>query len=194
MNRATRPPPATLRLFAAVEPDVAARTALCALQREWVQCAGPIHGLRPLPRPSLHMTLRFFGATPATRIELLADGLQELAARATPCTAHIQGIEYWPPPAPRVVVAVFDEPSQLQELATVIEEFARQLGFPPELRPFRAHVTLARSTGAPLPAYTNPVPQLPLPVRNVSLMQSRTDPAGAQYHALHRFALRAPAA
>jgi len=193
MTRVTSPEGATLRLFAAVEPDATARETLDALQGDWLRAIGIVAGVRPLPSESLHLTLRFFGSTAASRVESLAKGLQSLAAQATPCTVHLQGLEYWPPRAPRVVVAVFDAPPALPALASAIEHLAQQLGFPPEPRPFRAHVTLARSNGVPLPAYVAPLPQLTMPACNMSLMQSRTHSTGAQYEALDRFALGAPA-
>lgn len=181
-----------MRLFAAVEPDAATRAALRDLQRDWARGMDGIHGLRLLPPASLHMTLRFFGDTPAAQVARLVAGLRRLAQAAQPCTATLRGIEYWPPMAPRVVVAAFEAPPALHALAADIERFAREIGYDAERRGFRAHVTLARSHGAPLPAPADAPPALALAVRAVSLVRSRLEAAGARYETIERLPVGAP--
>lgn len=181
-----------MRLFAAVEPDAATRAALHDLQSGWAKAVDGIDGLRLLAPVSLHMTLRFFGDTPVARLAPLVAGLRRLAQAAQPCTATLRGIEYWPAMAPRVVIAAFEAPPALQALAADIEQLARGFGYPPEQRDFRAHVTLARSHGAPLPAPAGALPALALAVRAVSLVRSRLEAAGARYETIERLPVGEP--
>ena len=181
-----------MRLFAAVEPDAATRDALRDLQRDWARGMDGIHGLRLLPPASLHMTLRFFGDTPVAQVAPLVAGLRRRAQAAQPCAATVRGIEYWPPTAPRVVVAAFEAPPALHALAADIEQLARELGHPAEPRGFRPHVTLARGHGAPLPAAAGALPALALAVRAVSLVRSRLEAGGARYETIERLPVGAP--
>lgn len=193
MTAVAPPTPRVLRLFAAVEPDAAARSGLHDVQRRWMQHVGGMDGLRLVPSASLHMTLRFFGDTPGAQVAPLVAGLRGLARVAQPCTATLQGIEYWPPVAPRVVVAAFDAPPALGALAAAIEQLAQDLGYPAERRAFHAHVTLARSHGTPLPTPACPQPALVLAVRDVALVRSRRQAAGARYEILERVPVGATA-
>lgn len=196
--------PAVQRLFAAIVPDAAARAALAKLQREWLRAlqdrAGMATGsppttqalqhIRLVPPGSLHLTLRFFGATPGERLAALVDAVAATAERACPSAPQLQRIEHWPPRRPGVVVATTDTPPALAALAADLEAAARALGLAAEPRAFRAHVTLARCRGQPLP----PVPILPaplaLPARALVLFESHTLPEGARYTPIRHFPLQ----
>lgn len=183
-----------LRLFAAASPAAPVRAALHALQQAWrtaLAQAGPActAGVRTLPADALHLTLRFYGATPPDRLAPLCAALGADAARAAPSAPVLQRLECWPPRAPRVVAAVFDTPPPLAALAAALEASARDLGFAPEPRRFRAHVTLARCRGRPLPRVALGLPGLALAVDAITLFQSRTLPEGAAYTPLHTFPL-----
>lgn len=157
------------RLFLAVAPDAVDRAALIAL-REALRAALPAAPiLRWTADADLHLTLRFFGeATDAQRREI-----ERLAARTAPHHAAmrtaLQRIEYWPPAAPRVLVAAFADEPALAALATDLEAGARALGFPAETRRFRPHVTLARAPGRPLARAPVALPPLSLAVSALTL-------------------------
>ena len=184
----------SVRLFAAAAPAGPERAALHALQQAWlaalVQADPAAAGsVRPLSADALHLTLRFYGATPAERLAPLCDALRADAAAAAPSAPVLHRLECWPPRAPRVVAAVFDTPPALAALAAALEASARALGFGPEPRRFRAHVTLARCRGRPLPRMAVDLPALSLRVKAITLYQSRTAHDGAAYSALHAFPL-----
>ena len=183
-------PSASLRLFAAVSPAAPVRMALCGLQQHWLALlaeADPAAArrLRAVEEAALHLTLRFYGATPAARRPELQQRLAADAAAASRSEARLQRLEHWPPRAPRVLVAAFDAPPALLALAETLEASARTLGFAQEARPFRAHVTLARGRGHPLPRVPVPLPPLALPIDAITLFQSRTLPTGPTYTPRH---------
>lgn len=206
----------SMRLFAAIEPDAALRDALVGVQQalrrgleggvrpEATNTAGhradPRTGsAAPRSRPvryvaagDLHLTLRYYGETPADRVDALVRTLADTAARAERCDAGLARIEYWPPRAPRVIVAAFDTPPELERLAAALEAQARTLGYRAENRRYRAHVTLARAPGRPMPGAAVTLPPAMLHVAAIALMHSETAPDGAHYATLRRFALPSP--
>ncbi|HUA75168.1 MAG TPA: hypothetical protein VL988_10470 [Solirubrobacteraceae bacterium] len=149
----------TARLFAAVDPP----SAVCHELASWArEAAGAMRaGARPgaddaakvrvLAPDTLHVTLCFLGSRPVEEIDALADALAR-------CPAHggslAVGAPLWLPPRdPRsLALEVHDglAPSPgpggwLSELHGALSEaFARAVGWEPERRRFRAHVTVAR--------------------------------------------------
>ncbi len=79
------------------------------------------------------------------------------------------------------------------DLADSLERVARDLGFAPETREFRPHLTLARARRgerAKLPERLSaPLVAPPFPVSEVILFQSVLHPGGARYTALERYRL-----
>lgn len=169
-----------LRCFLALLPDAASRTMLAALRT-----ATPTdrrHGWRWLDAASLHLTLRFLGATTATQAEQLQRRLSGVA-RALPVLAS-RRCAIWPNRArPRVLVLEIEAADALLALAGACEALARDCGFAPESRPFRAHLTLARLR--PGCALGNPcAPALTLRFDTLALMASNPQTAGARYQNL----------
>ncbi|HET6604244.1 MAG TPA: RNA 2',3'-cyclic phosphodiesterase [Xanthomonadaceae bacterium] len=177
-----------LRLFAAVLPDDAARAALVRLQGELRQALGAAP-LRWADPEALHLTLRFFGAVPEDRVREVEAMLAPAAAAAKSTRCELQRIEYWPPRVPRVVAAAFSCPAALAALATGLEARARALGFAPERRRFRPHVTLARGSGRIIGRAPVRLPALALDADNLALVSSLTLPEGARYRTLRRWPL-----
>jgi 2'-5' RNA ligase len=80
----------------------------------------------------------------------------------------------------------------LVSLAEALETTARELGFKPEKRPFRAHLTMAR-------AARHGRPMVPLPeslgdlgevqVAGVAMIRSQLLPEGPKYNVLQSFSL-----
>jgi RNA 2',3'-cyclic 3'-phosphodiesterase len=81
----------------------------------------------------------------------------------------------------------------LAELAGEVEARCRAAGLPPEDRPFKAHLTLARSGGrsggAPLPDLPPPPALGPWEVMEFVLYESRLGRGPAVYAPIERFAL-----
>ena len=98
-----------------------------------------------VPSENWHLTLRFLGKTTEKQKEEI---LQKMEARPLPGPAEIKigGWGAFPrPSAARVLwLGVDDASGTLGDLSALLESVAGEIGFPPEDRPFRPHLTLAR--------------------------------------------------
>jgi 2'-5' RNA ligase len=97
----------------------------------------------------LHVTIRFLGEVDPADHDRLNAAWREAAGGTRPLALRLGGASVAPnPKRPRVVwLTVHDETGDgaLAQLAGRLERAARLQGFPPEPRPFAAHVTLARA-------------------------------------------------
>ncbi len=154
---------------------------------------------RWIPSRNYHLTLRFLGDTDEDKIH----SLEESAARVASATGSfdISFGEFGAFPhfrRPRVIFFRVEEgKEQLAELAGEMEEEMRKLGFEPERRKFRAHLTLARikrSLPRAVKVKMESVAPLDSTVRqrvdHIDLMQSILGRGGAEYSRLSRFELR----
>lgn len=179
------------RLFFALWPDDSQRAALLHAAAKTVRhCGG-----RPVPEPNLHVTLAFLGSVPEPRLaDLSAIGQRAAAAfprSRLPIVVSLQGFEHWAKPQ---ILAVVGEPAASGSQATGVAELARTLtreteagGFSPDLKPFRAHVTVARKVARGPRA---------LEMQNVSwsfeafaLIESRTLAAAPVYSVVESYVL-----
>ena len=87
-----------------------------------------------------------------------------------------------------------------RRLAAAIDRAVAPLGFPPELREFKAHLTLGRVRGAARGEWraallkTGELARGEFEVREYVLFQSRLSPGGSVYTPMERFPLGARAA
>lgn len=97
----------------------------------------------------LHLTLRFLGPTLDERRPAVEAAIRAAAAGARPFPVRISGGGAFPSPArPRVLwLGVSAGAEQLTALAEALEAGLEAAGWPPEERPFRPHLTLARADG-----------------------------------------------
>ncbi len=137
-----------------------------------------------------HVTVRFLGEITEDAAGRFAARLGRTVARLTPAVLLREGPVVFPPRGPARVLGVgFTAPAAgepLAEAALAAEEAARAIGCPPEARPFRPHVTLARLrdpwTRSAVESFRDAVLAWPFPVwhaRGLVLYRSRLDPAGA---------------
>jgi len=172
------------RLFFACWPDEATRAAIVHASRKALRGSGG----RPVPPGNLHATLAFLGSVPEDRLPAILAAGQ--AIRAAPFEFRFERIDFWP--RPQVLVARAENPGGVEDLVAALWAQVAALGLERDLRPFRAHVTLARKVRKPAAGLTlHPVTW---PVRELSLVESVTDPAGARYQVLAQWLLAAPAA
>lgn len=125
------------RLFVALDVSDDVRAVLTALRTE-------LDGARWTKSEQLHCTLRFLGDTPE---DGLADLEAVLAAIDTPppLALRLDGLTAFPSRRrPRVLVVHIAPTDEMTGLQQRIESAVQRLGFEPEPRPFRPHVTLAR--------------------------------------------------
>lgn len=218
---------ATARLFVAVDPP----TDVCSELAAWARAA--LGGLRALDRgqreraagrsagsrgggaavrllgaETMHVTLCFLGARPAHEIEAIAAAVEECPAEFLELRV---GAPLWlPPRRPRsLALAIHDRAGELERLhASVCDALAEAIGWEPDRRRYRAHVTVARlgrearggrsarggrghadgaepsagvEPGAGRESPLPPSPQLSFMPRALVLYRSLLSPAGASY-------------
>ena len=194
----TREP--TRRLFFALWPDEEQRDALHSATRKSVRSCGG----RPVPAPSLHVTLAFLGGVPEGRVPELDRIARRVAdafpAAGRPLLVSFDRLAYWARPqilcalgtGEREAAQAVGEPSEADPagapaLSATLKSETAAAGFSPDLKPFRAHVTVARKVAhAP--------PELALqPVLwrfdAFALIESRTDPVGPIYSVIESYLL-----
>jgi len=175
------------RAFVALALDDRVRRAMGELQRELVPRLGGIRFVRP---EGIHLTLRFLGASREDQLARLRPALAEAAAACAPAEAALRQAGTFPERGdPRVLWLEIELPEQMRELQQKCERAARRLGFEPETRPFRPHLTLGRwRNRAPHPE----LPAVDLGVTRLEtlvLFESDLRPGGAVYTPLAQFAL-----
>ena len=98
----------------------------------------------------LHLTLRFLGPTADERLESTASAVRAVASTARgPIEADLGGAGTFPPNGrPRALwIGVVAGTEELARLSAELDEALVAAGWEPDHRPFRAHLTLARSDG-----------------------------------------------
>jgi 2'-5' RNA ligase len=103
--------------------------------------------LRAPKGDEFHLTLQFLGDTNENDVPAIGRALEEVAERFAPIDVRYVGLGAFPEPsrARTVWAGVRDEPQgALGRLATAIGKALTPLGFPPEARVYRPHITLGR--------------------------------------------------
>lgn len=176
-----------MRLFVALDLPADARAALAA----WADAAAPPQ-VRRMPVANLHVTLAFLGARGAD--DAAAAGAL-LAGLARPLgTLHTAGALWLAPRRPHVLTVALGAQEALSSLhGDVVAGLTAAIGFEPDRRPFRPHVTLGR---VPRSARIDtrgeldpPVPELAFDACALTLYRSHTGPGGARYEPLERVQL-----
>jgi len=138
-----------------------------------------------VPRANWHITLAFLGSLDVERrrcVERVAD-----AMRVPAFELWLDRLGFWPRPGGILWLGASQPPEALVRLATRLGEEISSSGIEFDRRPFHAHLTLMRRVervvrlGPPTP--------LCWPVGDVVLCESVTDPGGARYRVLARWAL-----
>ena len=193
----------TIRAFVAVEMPPEVREALSAVVRSLDACR--IGGLRTVDPASAHLTLKFLGNVPAPRVGAIEEALVDAATRSAPFRLRLGETGTFPERgAPRVLwVGLAGDTDALAALRSRTEAALEPLGFAPESRPFRPHLTLARMGDRSALADRNRArdalsssPVEPGPafrVESISLMRSILRPEGARYERLASIPLRGSA-
>ncbi len=180
------------RLFFALWPDGEQRAALVhATARIVRHCGG-----RPVPEASLHLTLAFLGSVPERRLEELSIIARRAAAAlpldAVPLAVSLTTLEHW---ARAQVLAVLErqeepggaESASVAEVARILTTETATAGFSPDLKPFRAHVTVARKVArAPRSILMRKVLWS---FEAFALIESRTLAAGPVYSVVESYVL-----
>jgi RNA 2',3'-cyclic 3'-phosphodiesterase len=140
------------RLFIAVPlPDDAAEAVRSVVDEVRAEPLPPgARDVRWVRLDGLHLTVRFLGPTPEDRVEATAAAVRAVAsAAAGPIAMELGGAGTFPPQGrPRALwLGIVQGADALGDLATQLDSALAAAGWPSEHRPFRAHLTLARSDG-----------------------------------------------
>lgn len=191
-------------MFFALWPDEAMQAGLAAATRDIV--AGSDGAA--VPPSNYHFTLAFLGAVPESRIARLNEIAGDVAAafrevtakgssaggsrehRAAPVVVTLDHIDHWR--RSEILCATSSaEPAAAIALAETLKGALTSNGFAPDLKPFRAHATLARKVRRVTRERNMP------PVRwgfsDFRLIESRTAPAGSIYSSREIYVLDAHA-
>lgn len=187
-----------LRLFVALEPSEPVRRRLAAVQGALRRGAGPGDEIRWVEPDRIHLTLHFLGAVPEERLPAVRAAVAAAAARSRPLRLEVGGAGAFPSARrPRVVWSgVGGDLEPLEELAADLGRALGALGYPPEDRPFRPHLTHGRlREGRASPGLAGALagvatePPATWRVAELVLFRSHLSPRGAAYEALDRFRL-----
>ncbi len=192
-----------IRCFVAIElPENIKRTLHTTTEalRNTADVRAPVKWVNP---DAIHLTLKFLGNVPSSRLNDLKGALQRACADAVPLHLGLATLGVFPSVRnPRVIwVGLEDDRQALGQLAGLVDEAMAELGFPRESRPFTAHLTLGRvrreATDRERSAISAALGKAPAPesasfdATEVSLMRSHLSPQGARYTCLGRVSLPA---
>jgi RNA 2',3'-cyclic 3'-phosphodiesterase len=181
--------PAALRLFFALWPCAAEQQAMAQASAACVAGSGG----RPIPSGNLHVTLAFLGNVETARLPQLRAAVHGLAAadsaRPGPLRLQFQSLEHWARPQILCVTANAATPDWCGAfaLATGIKQAILAAGFAPDLKPFRAHVTVARKVARAPPS--QPMTRVTWNFDAFALVASTTAAAGSAYSVLESYPL-----
>ncbi|MCR4818858.1 MAG: RNA 2',3'-cyclic phosphodiesterase [Fretibacterium sp.] len=181
MSAASDAKDSLVRAFVAVPVPESAAGKL----ERFVETLKPLAHLRWVTRAQFHITLRFLGEQTRETIDRLKTVLAPL--RFEPFEIELSCVGAFPSrECPRVLWLSGEQGRrELTALAESVNKAIDAAGLPPEERPFKPHLTLARSHGAPLlPALLKALegtPPLAWRCESFDLMRSRLTPQGAVY-------------
>lgn len=188
-----------MRCFVALEVPPAVHTGLARTQRD-LRAVAPGADVRWVDVAGIHLTLKFLGEVAPEQVPAVAVSLRAVAAATPPIALGAAGLGVFPTlTRPRVVWAgVPVGAAALVTLAGRIDAAMEPLGFAPEGRPFRGHLTLGRVRSprgtAPLAARIAAGGQEAFgdwTAREVTLYRSHLRASGAVYEVIGGWPLEA---
>lgn len=182
----------TIRSFIAIplSPPVqkAARKLMRDLREEQ-------DGVKWVPEDHLHLTLKFLGDVVDREVPQVCEKIRAACRGVEPFELEFSGTGGFPhEDRPRVIwagITAGGEP--LVELVTSLEKNLAELGFKPEPRDYRPHLTLGRLRSGSRQASADVVQRLQrhrdrqlgvMPVEQVRLVASYLDKTGPSYHVM----------
>ncbi|HEX4999606.1 MAG TPA: RNA 2',3'-cyclic phosphodiesterase [Terriglobia bacterium] len=179
-----------MRVFFAIDLPQALRSRLGDIQRELRPAAPNARWVAP---ESIHLTLRFLGEINPVQMEEAAAALQGLTWK--PFEVRARSLGFFPGARSPRVLWVGVEAASLEELAQEVNARMERLGFEPERRAFRPHLTLARSRDTRLKSELIRAAERfkdldfgSFVADHLILFESVLKPAGAEYRQIREFA------
>jgi RNA 2',3'-cyclic 3'-phosphodiesterase len=141
---------------------------------------------------ALHLTLKFLGDIEGAELAPLEAALRDVAGAHAPLEMRVGGFGAFPSlrRANVLWVGIAADPP-LMALQRDIELACSRLGYAREQKPFRPHITVARTRGGGRPADVDRlagafVYETDVQVASIDLMRSHLGPGGASYEVLLR--------
>jgi 2'-5' RNA ligase len=138
------------RLFVAIPIPSPVRDAVTALVDGVRAASDPaVRDVRWVRLDGLHLTIRFLGPTEEEHVADVAAAVDRTADQVAPFDVVIAGGGAFPSVArPRALwLGVTEGATDLAATATALDEALADVGWTRDERPYRAHLTLARSDG-----------------------------------------------
>jgi 2'-5' RNA ligase len=131
-----------MRLFIAISLPADVRTSLRDLVDRFRSRGDPFRWIDP---DNVHLTLKFLGEVPGALLLPLEQAIGETASQFPPFSLVVRGIGAFPSAdRPRIVWVGVVAEDVLTSLHDGIDQALRPLGFEPEERAFRPHLTIGR--------------------------------------------------
>lgn len=141
---------------------------------------------------NMHLTIQFLGEFKQSDIPIIKDQLQQALASIKPFGLHIQGMGAFPSTSrAKVIWLGIDSQPALVDLFHLVTSQTKRLGYPPEGRPFSAHITLGRVKSDVSPADLAKIKSTILSrekidigmqiVKDLHFIKSDLTPGGPQY-------------
>jgi 2'-5' RNA ligase len=184
-----------VRLFIAADLHPEVRGRLRAIQEELRPVPLPVRWVRP---EGIHLTFKFLGEVPPAGRGAIETALKSAAdGGPRPFALEAAGVGTFPETGPpRVIwIGVRGSVEEAAKARRGIDAALEEIGYPPEQRDFRPHLTLGRVKGPGrgdwkgfLAGFAE-APAGGFEVRTIVLFESRLDSGGATYLPLAAFPL-----
>ena len=137
------------RLFVGV-PVPEEALAACATLLDEVRVRHGGRGVRWVSTENLHLTLRFLGLLPPSRIEVLGEAVNEAASGLEPFDVVLAGAGAFPTDRrPRAIwLGIERGAEELGTISRALDAALVRTGMAADDRPFRPHLTVARTDAA----------------------------------------------
>ena len=175
-----------MRLFLALWPTEAMRGQMLMATSE---LRAALADARGVPPQDWHLTLAFLGSVADAAVESVASAARGVALRTrvgVPLEVCLDHAEFWRR-AQLVCAAARRAAPGAATLAATLRDTLVASGFAPDLKPFRAHVTLARKVRRAPPVLA--LSAVTWRFDEFSLVESRTTPSGSLYSVLDSWQL-----
>ncbi len=101
--------------------------------------------IRWVPAANMHLTLKFLGDVSVANLNLVNEAIKAVALEHHRFEFSVGGLGAFPTSKrPRVIWVGIEAPAELGNVQVALESRLNRLGYPPEERPFSAHLTLGR--------------------------------------------------
>jgi 2'-5' RNA ligase len=191
--------PDTVRLFVACEVPDEVKDAIGGITQSLKDRSG--NAVRWINPEGVHVTLKFLGEVPVKKLPAIKLAIQEAVVGHQPFELEFSNIgTFGGREGLRIMwVGVAGDVLRLEALVRAVNAALAVVGFEPERRPFRPHLTLGRvrdevgtrqRAEIEVEVGKTEVPAVSWRTAQVSLMRSRLGPGGASYDVLATFPLR----